>query len=189
MWEHSEKGGRLQGQEVGPHQTPAVLAALILNFQHPELWGSFYFSHTALSGLRHSWALPSDGSILKLFTPICLGFIFLSTVPPQPHHPKQTQNRASSFALSFPEHWPSLCCLALFLLREAAYLNGKGETDKNWINLIICSISQATSYALLLESRGQLLTSLLQLLTTFLGDNFFWLAAQMRTRSQGDRRN
>lgn len=111
LWEHSEKGDVCRSGS-GASPDPGSSGSLILNFQHPELReNKLLFQPHSPSGLRHSWALPSDGSILKLFTPIYLGFIFLSTVPPPTPHPKQTQNRASSFALSFPGTLTSLAVL------------------------------------------------------------------------------
>lgn len=180
------EGGRLQVRKWGPLGLGSSGSLITSSIQNCEKI-NFYFTHSP-SGLRHSWALPSDGSILKLFTPICLGFIFLPLFPPPTPHPKQTQNRASSSHCLFPTL--TSCCLRFLLLREAAYLNGKGGMTKmNQLDYIFY-LKLHLCISLLLESRRQAIDFPPPAVTTFpRGDNFFWLAAQMRTRSQGDRRN
>ena len=147
MWGQSEKVDVCRsGREASPE--PGRAGTLILNFQHPELWENklllskprSLFCCGNPSRLRHSWTLPSDGSILKFFTPISLGSIFLSTSPPHPHTPRKL--RTEPRILHCLWHW--LLLLSCSSLKRSSLSKQERRSDKNWITLIIYSFSRYT---------------------------------------------
>lgn len=117
--------------------------------------------------------------------PFLWGLYFSPFLHPTPT-PQGNSEQSLFFCIVFDIDFS--CCLAL-LLREAAYLNRKGRVTKiesPWLYIL----SQTTPIYLLLESRRQAIDFLPPAVATFpQGYGFSWLAAQMRTRSQGDRRN
>ena len=181
MWGQREKVDVCRsGREVSPE--PGRAGTLILNVQHPELWEN----KLLLSKPR---SLFCCGLVMAPFSnsshPYLWGLYFSPLLHPTPT-PQGNSEQSLFFCIVFDIDFS--CCLAL-LLREAAYLNMKGrvtKTESPWLYIL----SHVTPIYLLLESRRQAIDFPPPAVATFpRGYGFSWLAAQMRTRSQGDRRN
>ena len=178
------------GQEERLHQTLAILApwCWTSSIQNCEKINFYCLSHTVYFVM----AAQADWDTLGLYSQILhthVSGVYIS-LHFSTHTPTPQVNSEQSlfFCIVCSCDIDLSCCLAL-LLREAAYLNRKGGATKiesTWLYIL----SQATHMYSLLESRRQASDFPPPAVATFSrGDNCSWLAAQMRTRSRGDRRN
>ena len=144
MWEHSEKVDVCRsGREASPD--PGNSGTLMLNVQHPELWENklllfkphSLFCYGSPSRLRHSWTLFSNSS-----HPCIWGLYFSPLFHPHPHTPSKLRTEPLLMHCLFLWHWPLL--LSCSSLKRSSLSKQERRSDKNWINLIIYSISSYT---------------------------------------------
>ena len=132
------------GQEVRPHQTLAVMApwSWTSSIQNCEKINFYYLSHTAQAG----WDTLGLYLVMAPFSnsshPYIWGLYSSPLFHPQPHTPSKLRTEPLLSHCLFLWHW--LLLLSCSSLKRSSLSKQERRNDKNWINLIINSISSYT---------------------------------------------
>ena len=138
------------GQEERPHQTLAVLApwSWTCSIQNCEKINFYCLSHTVYFVM----AAQADRDTLGLYLvmapfsnsshPCIWGLYFSPLFHPYPHTPSKLRTEPLLLHRLFLWHW--LLLLSCSSLKRSSLSKQERRSDKNWINLIIYSISSYT---------------------------------------------